>query len=158
MSAGSLAAFGLAAMLAAQDGGGPCSATDPTLYLDSPGAEGGVLTKRFLEGEVLEIDVIARLRTALPDPKDGVQGYSISVVHGPGLELKELSTEGLNIIADRGFESTRAAKNASGEGFLRRGVHQRRRGLRLHAAARRRLPPGPGEISRHLRRGAPDRA
>jgi len=88
-------------LLAGQDGPGPCGEDETTLYLDSPGAEDGVLSLEWGQHDAREIEVTARLRSTVD-----VLGYSISVetVEGP-LEPIEVTSRGLNDIT-RGFMKT----------------------------------------------------
>ena len=106
---GFLAVLGLSAAVAPQDGGGPCGANEPTLYLESAGASGGALVKRYAWGNTRELEVTARLRTAFGEPEGGVQAYSISVEHTIPCQVIEV-TDGLNAITSRGFVKTEIVK------------------------------------------------
>ena len=109
-----LAAVGLAASVGAEAPTGPCT----TLYLDSPGAVEGLLTKRFGWGNTRTFEVSARLRISLPEGS-AVEGYSIAVEHTEWpLEIVDLTTEPLNQIASTGFVKTEIIRNGSRRGFI----------------------------------------
>lgn len=104
----------------AQNASEPCPGSTVTYSLDSPGAHGGLLEIVAYTGEVLELDVLARIRSTDPDPSAWVQSFTLGVAHDKqaiALLSAALNTDEVPQLF-AGPKGTNLVDNSTGAGFV----------------------------------------